>query len=143
MRRILLAFLLLTPVTAFAVCPDPIPDDTICLEWVAPTENIDGSVLTDLDGYRVYWHLAGEIYSAFIDIPDEGLTEFTSPATAINIPSPGPDGGDVLVSFVMTAYDDDGNEGPRSNEAIKTVTFSDTLPPEAPQQLNVIINVTT
>jgi len=145
MRRILLAFLLLTPVTVFAACPDPIPVDTICLEWQAPTQNVDGTPLTDLAGFEVFWGLASGDFdqSRKIDIPDATQTEFTTPATPISIPTPGPEGGDVPVFFVMTAYDDDGNVSAFSNEVGKIVTFLDTNPPGAPQLLNVIINVTT
>ncbi len=119
MRTLIALLLLAGSMTALADCPDPIPDDTICLEWIAPTQNADGTPLTNLDGYRAYWHLAGGSYSTFIDIPDEGLTEFTTPGTAINIPSPGPNGGDVLVNFVLTAYDTSDNESVFSNEVIK------------------------
>ena len=117
MRRILLACLLLTPVTVFAACPYLIPVDTVCLEWTAPVQNIDGTPLTDLAGFEVFWGMTSGDFNQTrkIDIPDAMQTEFTTPATPINIPNPGAEGGDVTVFFVMTAYDDDGNVSAFSN----------------------------
>lgn len=144
MRYLATLLCLLAP-AAFAACPDPVPENTVCLEWQAPTQNVDGTPLTDLDGFQIYWSLTlGDwVPVRMIDIPDEGLTEFTSPATPINIPSPGPGGGDVDVFFVMTAYDADGNVSAFSNSVGKVVTFPDSQPPGEPTILNVIINVTT
>jgi hypothetical protein len=145
MRYLIGLALLLSAPLAIAACPDPIPVDTICLEWLAPTQNVDGSTLTDLDGFEVFWALtAGDWQqSRKIDIPDETQTEFTTPATPISIPSPGPGGGDVQVFFVMTAYDGEGNVSGFSNQVGKVVTFPDTQAPQEPQLLNVIINVDT
>ena len=153
-----------------AACPDPLPADTVCLEWEAPTENVDGSPLTDLAGFEVFWSLTqGDFVQARkLDIPDENQIELTTPASSISIPSPGPGGGTVTVYFVMTAYnegvipdstvncagdpnDDDNDPGNEvdcrevsafSNEVRKTVVFPDNEP-NAPRLLNVIINVTT
>ena len=155
---------------AVADCPDPLPMDTVCLSWEAPTENIDGTDLTDLSGFEVFWAMtSGDfVQSRKLDIPDETQVDLTTPAGNINIPSPGPGGGNVTVFFVMTAYDsgvirdstinctgdpsDDANDPDNevncrgvsafSNEVAKVVTFSDPEP-EAPRLLNVIINVST
>lgn len=145
MRYPLMLLLCLLAPAAFAACPDPTPPNTVCLEWQAPTQNVDGTPLTDLDGYQVVWDLipVTNATTNIIDIPDETLTEFTSPATGINIPDPGPGGGDVDVFFRMTAYDADGNVSALSNQVGKVVSFPDTNPPEEPTILNVIINVTT
>ena len=94
-------------------------------------------------GFAVYWGLASRSYQGQIDIPDATQTEFTTPATPISIPNPGPAGGDVEVYFAMTAYDDDGNESAFSNEVLKVVAFPDTEEPDVPALLNVIINVDT
>lgn len=141
----LLGLLIFGASDVMAACPDPAPPNTVCLEWQAPTQNVDGSPLTDLDGYQVIWDLIPVTAATtnIIDITDENLVEFTSPATGINIPSPGPGGGDVDVFFRMTAYDADGNVSALSNQVGKVVSFPDTNPPGEPTILNVIINVTT
>lgn len=145
MKTLFSILLLLAAQLSHAACPDPAPLDTVCLEWLAPTQNVDGSTLTDLDGFEVYWALtAGDFQAARkIDIPDETQTEFTTPATPISIPSPGPGGGDVSVFFVMTAYDAEGNVSAFSNQVAKIISFPDTQVPAPPRILNVIINVDT
>ena len=45
------------------------------LEWDPPVYNADGSVLTDLEGYRVYYGTQSGIYSEFIDT--ENMTSTT------------------------------------------------------------------
>lgn len=141
----LLALLIFGASEVYAACPDPAPPNTVCIEWQAPTQNVDGTPLTDLDGYQVLWDLVPVTNATtnLIDIPDESLVEFTSPATGINIPSPGPSGGDVDIFFRMTAYDAEGNISALSNQVAKVVTFPDSNAPGDPTILNVIINVTT
>ena len=149
MKKILpysFAILILAFLTApvFAACPDPLPTDTLCVEWVAPTENTDGTPLTDLAGFEAYLNVGGPVDPATaqrIDIPDplaDTLVEST-----VSIPSPGIAGGEVDVYVRMTAYDDDGNVSELSNEVIETVTFPDLLPPGAPQVLQVLISIDT
>lgn len=84
-----------------AACPDPLPVDTVCLSWEAPRQNVDGSDLTDLAGFEVFWGMtSGDFVQARkLDIPDQSQVELTTPAGTINIPSPGPGGGTVLSPF--------------------------------------------
>lgn len=166
---LLIILLVLAPLVS-AACPDPLPVDTVCLGWEAPEQNVDGSDLTDLAGFEVFWGMtSGDFVQARkLDIPDQSQVELTTPAGTIKIPSPGPGGGTVTVFFVMTAYDsgvirdstincigdptDDDNDPGNpvncrgvsvfSNEIGKAVTFADQLP-EEPRLLNVIINVTS
>lgn len=143
MRYFVAVLLSLFAFPAFAQCPDPLPENTVCVQWQAPTENTDGTPLTDLAGFELFWgFFSGDFdQSRKIDIPDASETEFTTPATSINIQSPGPEGGEVDVFFVMTAYDDDGNTSGFSNEISRAVTFPDTQAPGEPTILDVIINV--
>lgn len=94
----------------------------ISISWQAPTENVDGSPLTDLAAYRVYYGEASRDYSETIDITDPALLNYDFTPTV-----PG------IYFIAMTAIDIDGNESAYSNEITKeevnpTSTFT-LLPP--------------
>lgn len=82
---------------------------TISLNWIAPTANVDGSQLTDLAGYRIYY---GQISREYTDIID--LANPTATSIDIALPS-----GDYHVA--MTALDREDNESAYSNEVLKQV----------------------
>ena len=77
------------------------------LGWVAPTENVDGTPLTDLAGYRIYYGDSSRDYSDMADVVDPVVT--THSITLIS--------GSYYVA--MTALDADGNESAYSNEVVK------------------------
>jgi hypothetical protein len=79
----------------------------LSLSWVAPTENVDGTPLTDLDGYRIYYGTSSRNYGVPEDIGDIAATSIS-----IEVPS-----GSYYVA--MTAMDADGNESGYSNEVLK------------------------
>ena len=80
------------------------------LSWTAPTENADGSPLTDLAGFKVYWGTSQGNYPNSTTISNPGVTTYMvdqlPPATWF---------------FVATAYDSFGNESPFSSAASKTI----------------------
>ena len=78
------------------------------LSWVAPDENVDGSALTDLAGYRIYYGTSSRNYSDMVDLSSPSTTAHTLTLAS----------GDYYVA--MTALDADGNESGYSNEVIKT-----------------------
>ena len=78
------------------------------LSWVAPSENVDGSQLTDLAGYRIYYGLSSRSYSDMVELVDPGMTSHT-----LSLAS-----GDYFMA--MTALDGEGNESGYSNEVLKT-----------------------
>ncbi len=82
---------------------------TVTLSWVAPTENVDGSPLTDLAGYRVYYGTSPRNYTNMRDVANPSAT-----SASFSLPS-----GDYRVA--MTALDGQGNESAYSNEVVKTV----------------------
>jgi hypothetical protein len=49
---------------------------SVSLQWIAPTQNEDGSALTDLAGYRIYSGLAAEDLSLLVDVRSAGLTRY-------------------------------------------------------------------
>lgn len=79
------------------------------LHWQAPTQNVDGSPLTDLAGYNVYWGTASRSYQSSHTIDDPGVTEWEVTAP------PG------TYYFALTAFDAEGSESGYSNEVIKTI----------------------
>jgi hypothetical protein len=87
--------------------------------WTAPTENVDGSDLDDLFGYRIYYGASSRDYDSIILIGDAAATCHQW------VPAP----GDYFIA--MTAIDDDGNESAYSNEVLKNEPVPDPgpLPP--------------
>jgi len=89
--------------------------ETVTLQWDPPTTNADGTLLLDLEGYR--------LYMGFEPIPDDKgsavlvatIPEGTETET-VNIPLP--EVGSV-VYFRVLAFDNSQNESPLSNEVSK------------------------
>lgn len=127
--RYLLGFLCLLALPAWAQPAPPLYEvsGTTILRWTPPAENVDGTPLTDLDGYRIYWGMSSRDYIDSVDISDEGLTQqlVTVPLDSDN---------QTTWYFAMTAYDVDGNESAYSNEVRKTLTINviDNRPPAPP-----------
>jgi hypothetical protein len=81
----------------------------VSINWVAPSENVDGTPLVDLRSYRIYYGLVSRSYSDSIDVVDPAATSH-----AFTVPS-----GDYYIT--MTALDADGNESAYANEILRTV----------------------
>ena len=80
------------------------------LSWTAPTKNADGSPLTDLDGYRVYYGTTAGVYPNSITISNPGVTSYM----VENLSS-------GTWYFVIAAFNQAGREGGFSNVASKTM----------------------
>src|SRR5579871_6626674 len=50
--------------------------DAVTLSWDAPTENADGTALTDLQGYKVHYGSESKVYSDTIQVSNPGLTTY-------------------------------------------------------------------
>jgi hypothetical protein len=61
-----------TPVTSAS---NP-PVGTATLSWVAPSQNTDGSALTNLAGYRIYYGTGANTLTDVIDVPTVGITAY-------------------------------------------------------------------
>jgi hypothetical protein len=81
----------------------------ISISWVAPTENVDGSALTDLDSYRIYVGDQSRSYDNTIEVTDATATSHTFTAAS----------GDYYIT--MTALDRDGNESAYANEILRSI----------------------
>ena len=112
MRKKLLIGLLLTlslPAEAFEVC------------WHNPSENIDGTALTDLVAVRVYYGDTARMYTQTVD-----FAETVPGAQVCHVVIPAEPGSYFVAA---TAIDRDGNESQYSNEVIKAEIRTEPLPP--------------
>lgn len=82
------------------------------LSWTPPTQNLDGSPLTDLAGYKIYYGNKPGNYDSSIHVDNPGLTiyvvEYLTPNTYY---------------FVLTAINSSGVESRFSNEVSKLVVY--------------------
>ena len=95
---------------------------SVSLTWTAPTTNEDGSPLTDLAGYRLYWGNSSGTYVSTVDVGN--VTVFVL------------DLGNVeseTVYINATAYDLSGNESVYNGEI--SLPFG-ANPPAPPTDLN-------
>jgi hypothetical protein len=79
------------------------------LRWQAPTQNVDGSPLTDLSGYVIYWGTSSRNYIGSYTINSPTTTEWEATVPA----------GSYY--FAMTAFDSENNESGYSNEVLKII----------------------
>ncbi len=95
---------------AFDITVTSVGSGSAVLSWLPPTENEDGTPLTDLAGYKLYWGTSSGKYDGSVTIDNPGVTTYVldnlAPATYY---------------FVATAYNAEGAESEPSNEAVGTV----------------------
>ena len=80
------------------------------LSWSPPTQNTDGSAVTNLAGYRVYWGTSQGSYPNSVTLSNPGLASYV-----IDQLTP------ARWYFVVTAYTSNGVESNASNVASKQV----------------------
>lgn len=61
---------------AFSVTVTQTGDGSVTLSWQAPTMNTDGTALTDLAGFKIYYGLAPGDYTEEIRIDSPGITTY-------------------------------------------------------------------
>ena len=82
----------------------------ITLSWAAPTENSDGSPLTDLAGYKIYYGKSSGIYDHEIRVDNPGVTTHV-------VENLVPD----TYFFAATSFNSAGVESTYSGEAVRSV----------------------
>lgn len=93
--------------------------EVVHVSWSPPIENVDGSPLTDLAGYNIYWGTSSRTYSNMATVltctacPDPVGAEREQTCTALE---PG-----KTYYFAVTAFDLSGNESDFSNEVMKDI----------------------
>jgi len=85
--------------------PVTVRSGTLTVAWQAPTQNSDGTPLTDLKGFKVYYGPASRTYSDSIQVANPGITDFV-----VQSLPPG------TYYFAVTAYNVDGDESAPSPE---------------------------
>lgn len=85
------------------------------LTWTAPTTNVDGTPITDLGGYKLYWSSVSGVYDG-TKVKDVGNVLTANTLTSVGVLK-----GNWC--FVITAYDTTGNESDFSNEACASFTL--------------------
>lgn len=78
------------------------------LSWDAPTTNIDGSALTDLAGYKIYYGTSPGNYSSAVDVGNVNTYTISGLSAGANY-------------FAVSAYNTAGNESNKSDEVSKVV----------------------
>lgn len=99
-----------TSLPAFSIQVVATATGSAMLTWNPPTQNTDGSALTDLAGYRVYWGTSQGSYTNSVTISNPGLSSYVvdqlTPSTWY---------------FAVTAVNAAGAESSYSNMATKQV----------------------
>lgn len=98
--------------TTAVTVPQPPPPvvGSAKLSWTAPTTNADGTPLTDLAGYRIYYGTAPGVYGPPVAISSAAtLTATITPLAA----------GQWY--FIVRAFDTSGNESAASIEVLKVI----------------------
>ena len=95
---------------AFSVSVVSTGTNVATLSWIPPTENVDGSPLLDLSGYKIYFGTTQGNYTELVNLANPGLTMYVADTL-----------GSGTYYFVITAYDSTGNESVYSNVASKTM----------------------
>jgi len=104
------------PVTSQPPAPTPVPsptptDGVATLSWAAPDQNTDGSALTNLAGYRIYYGTSANALDQIINIPSVGVTEYV----VDNLPT-------GTYYFSIRAYTSAGTESALSNVVSDTIS---------------------
>ncbi len=95
---------------AFSITVEAISLGSATLSWTAPTQNEDGTPLTDLAGYRLYWGTTPGSFTDSVEIDNPSVTTYLVENLA-----PG------TYEFVATAYNSAGVESRYSGTATRVI----------------------
>lgn len=99
-----------TSLKAFSIQVIAAQSRSATLSWTAPTQNTDGTTLTNLAGYRIHYGTSATVLSQTIQVSNAGLTTYM-----IENLSPG------TYYFAVKAYTSTGTESESSNVVSKTI----------------------
>lgn len=92
------------PTTVVANPPVTTVNGVVTLDWQPPTENSDGSTLTNLAGYTVYYGTSPDNLSKTVKVSNPGLTAYSVTGLASG-----------TWYFAITSYSADGVESTRTS----------------------------
>ncbi|HEX6994970.1 MAG TPA: putative Ig domain-containing protein [Gammaproteobacteria bacterium] len=95
----------------FSITVTAVARGAVELSWLAPTENVDGSPLTDLAGYKIYWGTQRGDYPNSVTIDNPGIVTYILEGLV-----PG------TYYFVATAFNTEGAESDPSDVASVTIS---------------------
>jgi hypothetical protein len=95
---------------AFTITVQQVANGAVELSWLAPTENEDGSPLTDLGGFKIYWGTTPGEYSDSVTIDNPGVLTYLLENLVPN-----------TYYFVATAFNLEGTESSPSEMASATL----------------------
>jgi hypothetical protein len=90
--------------------PVRVADGSATLDWTPPTQNNDGTALTNLAGYTVYYGTAPDQLTQSIKVSNPGLTAYT----VSNLPS-------GTWYFAVSSYSASGVESARTGVVSTTI----------------------
>lgn len=95
---------------AFSINVTQSSSGSATLSWIAPTQNTDGTSLTNLAGYRIHYGTSASVLSQTVQVANAGLTTYV-----LDDLSPG------TYYFAVKAYTTGGAESEASNVVSKSV----------------------
>ncbi len=99
-----------TRLPEFSITVTDTPEGSITVSWNLPTRNVDGTPLTDLAGYRIYYGMDSRRYTERVTIENPSVSRF-----AIN---------DLIAGtyyLAVTSIDSEGIESDYSSEIVRVV----------------------
>ena len=96
---------------AFSIAVNQVAMGSVTLSWAPPTTNADGSTITDLAGYRIYYGRSAGALDETVVINNAGTTRWV----VDNLSS-------ATWYFSMTSYNASGIESSRSTVVSRTLT---------------------
>ena len=88
----------------------PVAATSVTLGWVAPTQNSNGSPITDLAGYKIHYGTASENYTKVVAVSNPSLSRYVLDSL---------ESGTYF--FAITAYNSKGIESTLSGEISATL----------------------
>ena len=99
-----------TSLASFSITVLAVASGSATLSWTPPTTNTDGSPLTNLAGYRVYWGTSPGGFTSSVTLNNAGLASYVIDSLA-----------PATYYFAVTALSSTGVESALSNTASKTI----------------------
>ena len=99
-----------TSLDAFSIVVNRSSSGSATLSWAAPSQNTDGSAITNLSGYRIYYGNSAASLGTMIQVSNPGISTYV----VDNLPS-------GTWYFAVSAYNSAGIEGDRSTVGSKAI----------------------